>query len=128
MSQLRKAPASRSRGSSVNTSMHTAWKMSAASSGPAPYFSGIEKIRFLYFAINADQARSSPFKQALMRRSSFHVASGPPSRRPGAVGWGSSTDTALTEQPAEVAHGGSARHPAGRSGTPGARDEGMPWH
>src|SRR5688572_16238573 len=39
-------------------------------------------------------------------RSSFHVASGPPSRRPGAVGWGSWTDTALTEQPAEVAHGG----------------------
>src|SRR3954469_12946938 len=59
--------------------------MSAASARLAPYFKGMEKIRFSYLSISADQARSSPSRHARTSRSSLHAASGAPlSWRPNA--------------------------------------------
>src|SRR5579864_4787983 len=60
MSQAGRAPASRSRGSSVTRSAQTAWKTSPASSRENPYLMGIEKMSRLYLSISSAQAASSP--------------------------------------------------------------------
>src|ERR1700752_2819631 len=67
-----KASGFRSLGSSDINSRQTAWKMSDASSEEKPYFTGMEKISFLYFSISADHACSSPFRQSRTRRTSVH--------------------------------------------------------
>src|SRR6185437_10342704 len=63
----------RSLGSSESSSRQTAWKMSVASSGEKPYLMGIEKIRFLYLSISADQAASLPFRHSRTSRVSVHA-------------------------------------------------------
>src|SRR3954471_15571629 len=49
--------------------------MSLASSRENSYLIGIEKIRFLYFAISADHASSLPLRHSLTRRSSDQASS-----------------------------------------------------
>src|SRR5437016_2165243 len=50
--------------------------MSAESSSEKPYFTGMEKIRFLYLLIKADQADSLPLRQS---RTSCSSGNRPPS-------------------------------------------------
>src|SRR5580700_3939744 len=46
--------------------------MSLASSAENPYFTGIEKISFLYLLTSAAQASSLPFRHSRTRRASVH--------------------------------------------------------
>src|SRR5579872_1169704 len=63
----------RSLGSSKSSSRQTAWKMSVASSEEKPYLMGIEKMRFLYLSIRADQAASVPLRHSCTSRVSGHA-------------------------------------------------------
>src|ERR1700687_149325 len=70
MSHFGRARGSRNVGSCESNSRQTARKISAASSRERPYLMGIEKIRFLYLSISADQDSSLPFKHPRTNRSS----------------------------------------------------------
>src|SRR5439155_13118587 len=78
MSQLRSEAILRSRGSSENSSRQTAWKISDASSGLAPYRRGIAYMSVLYLLISADHAGSLPARHARTSRSSLHPRCGSP--------------------------------------------------
>src|SRR5580698_589427 len=75
MSHLGSAFGSRNLGRPASNSTHTAWNTSAESSRDKPNLMGIEKMRFLYFSIKADQASWLPLQHSRTRRSSGQVNS-----------------------------------------------------
>src|ERR1700691_5734055 len=75
MSHLGSAFGSRNLGSPASNSTHTTWNTSAASSRDRPNLMGIEKMRFLYLSIRADQASWLPLQHSRTKRSSGQVDS-----------------------------------------------------